>query len=464
MIRPRPFAVAVPMKQPDRVLKTLAVLLAPLALAACKHTLEVEGQGDIVEMVNGVRGCALEEFQAGFPRCTDNEVTGDETAVYRALPRPGWRFSHWEGVCEPESEGDDCLHNYEKRFVDAWERKPRENSLPPLRAVFTQDGATLNGLSYVASEFGGEGSFAYATLLDALLTSEGDYRYTGQQFGTRDNFERRPISYQIQSDGQVVVRNSSGNPVSGGAATEAANLVTMVDTDDGTGQDEFSVAFLQAKQEDAKNTQFFGEYLCGHISTWAFGVNAGYARFFRATMDGNGSGLMQIISDAWGTNGTAPMSYSVSSDGTAVMSYFGLSNQVLQVPGSLSADGTVFVGSEMVDSRKGTAICLKSSFDKTPASVIGNYYGAWVQIRSPLLTGVTELGVTNEGAAGELVLRDSYGNGNYILPVNYMLVTFGGELETQYRQGAISPDGQVIFLIETNPNAFPNIALYIRKR
>ena len=54
----------------------LLVLL--LALAACKHPLEIDGQGDIVERNNGYRGCSLEEFEAGFTRCTHNEVFQDE--------------------------------------------------------------------------------------------------------------------------------------------------------------------------------------------------------------------------------------------------------------------------------------------------------------------------------------------------------------------------------------------------
>ena len=39
-------------------------VFASLGLAACKHTLQIEGQGDIVEMLAAVRGCSLEEFQA----------------------------------------------------------------------------------------------------------------------------------------------------------------------------------------------------------------------------------------------------------------------------------------------------------------------------------------------------------------------------------------------------------------
>ena len=52
-----------------RILITLAVILA---LQACKHPLAIEGEGDIIERLSGVRGCSLEEFQAGSPKWSDD--------------------------------------------------------------------------------------------------------------------------------------------------------------------------------------------------------------------------------------------------------------------------------------------------------------------------------------------------------------------------------------------------------
>ena len=444
------------MKQPGRVLKQISALAAFLALAACKHTLEVQGQGDIVEMVNGVRGCSMEEFQAGLTRCTDNEITGDERAVYRALPRPGWRFSHWEAICEPESQDGDCEHNYEQRLVDIWDSEPRD-PLPPIRAVFTQDGDTLQGSSYIASQFGGIGSTGYATLLDALLTADGDFRYTTQQAGTLNGFERRPTYYRVESNGQLVLRNSRGTLVSGGGVSTGADIVSVVDTD--ASDNNLSVAFLQAQREGAKLEHMSGEYFCGHISTRNFGRNAGYSRFFRAVLDGKGNGVLTVISDRWQQVGSAALAYQVFDDGTATIQYLGQ-----QMTGSVSADGGIFTSSEISNNGRGAGICVRASGDKLVSSVAGDYYGAWVYIQSPLLTGVTELGVNQFGSAAERVVRDSVGDGNYFLDVGFVNVLLGGRLQTRYREGGISPDGRVLFLIETNPQALPNLALYIRKR
>ena len=76
-----------------RVLSALVVLLL---LQACKHPLAIEGEGDIIERLAGLRGCSLEEFQANSIRCTENEVVGEDYIVsYEGVPRPGWRFVAW---------------------------------------------------------------------------------------------------------------------------------------------------------------------------------------------------------------------------------------------------------------------------------------------------------------------------------------------------------------------------------
>ena len=69
----------------------LAIIISCLLLMqACKHPLAIEGEGDIVERLDGARGCTLEQFQAGDTRCTDNEVIASDYIVsYEAIPRPG---------------------------------------------------------------------------------------------------------------------------------------------------------------------------------------------------------------------------------------------------------------------------------------------------------------------------------------------------------------------------------------
>ncbi len=53
-------------------LLTFVVILG--ALCACKHPLEIGGQGSTVERIYGDRGCSWRQFQAASPRCTENDV------------------------------------------------------------------------------------------------------------------------------------------------------------------------------------------------------------------------------------------------------------------------------------------------------------------------------------------------------------------------------------------------------
>ena len=72
-----------------KTLPRVLLLLVALSASACRQPLAIQGEGDIIELNRGERGCALEEYQAGWSRCTDNEVNDSESLHYRALPRPG---------------------------------------------------------------------------------------------------------------------------------------------------------------------------------------------------------------------------------------------------------------------------------------------------------------------------------------------------------------------------------------
>jgi hypothetical protein len=44
-----------------------------------------------------------------------------------------------------------------------------------------------------------------------------------------------------------------------------------------------------------------------------------------------------------------------------------------------------------------------------------------------------------------------------------MLVKATGEIETRDANGAVSPDGRVMFIIQTDPNKFPTLVVYVRQ-
>jgi hypothetical protein len=55
------------------------------------------------------------------------------------------------------------------------------------------------------------------------------------------------------------------------------------------------------------------------------------------------------------------------------------------------------------------------------------------------------------------------GGRNYSLGSNFMLVKATGEIETRDANGAVSPDGRVMFIIQTDPNKFPTLVVYVRQ-
>jgi hypothetical protein len=444
------------MKQLRRVLEKALIIAAAMLLAACKHPLEVQGRGDIIETAAGVRGCSLEEFQAGVGRCRNNTVNGDEDAVYRALPRPGWRFSHWEGGCAQDSAGQDCNISYLQSLADFWDENFPDQDWPALKAIFVQDGNTLAGAEYTASQFGGISGTSYAALLDALFDNQGNWRFTTQQ-ATQPQLliSRREYRYDRRSGG--LVGSGVGSTREAGAATRAFDLVALADTEG----DDTSVTFYIPKRETTAAGLFQGSWYCGHISTRVGPRRqGGYARFFRAELNDSGSGVFTIVADRWGEFGSQVIGYTLFEDGTALLNYV-VNSRVVQLSGSLSADGNLFVGSEIAGDARGIGACVRQSANNTLATVAGTYYGTYVTITSPLYTAVTQRDFTSAGSGDLTIRRDSLGRNNRRLG-DFVLAGFSGQLQTGTREGAISPDGQVMFLIDVRENELPSFSLYMR--
>lgn len=427
---------------------SLGILLG-LLLAACRHPLAIQGQGDIIELNFGTRGCALEEFQADWVRCTDNDVSNDEAVRYRALPRPGWLFARWEGYCAAESRGKDCEIDYTRAGIEWWEEFFPDQDAAPLTAIFSRDDGAPVTAAYIASRLGARGGMGYAALLDALFAINGSYRYTVQQASTRGDFDRNPAQFQRLADSLLLAGPNSSSLVPSGGATLAGDFLTLVDTDNSDG--DISATYLQAELTQAERAAFKGTYYCGHI------LSNGQSLFFRANMNGKGAGSMIIVSDRQNRTGfQAQIAYEVSEDGTTTLDYGGA-----RLAGSLSKDGSVFTATQISSSVQGAGICLRTSGNKRVANVAGGYYGAWLSTQP--VTAVTELVLDNRGQTAEVVLRDSIGGRNYALDSNFMLVLASGQIETRDADGAVSPDGRVLFLVQTDPNRFPTLIVYIRK-
>ncbi|MEP1471907.1 MAG: hypothetical protein ABJK20_08590 [Halieaceae bacterium] len=426
----------------------IAILVSSITLLACKHPLQIEGEGDIIELETGARGCSLDEFRAGLPNCTDNEVSDDETAVYRALPRPGWKFSHWQGFCDKKYPGDDCRFIYSREVIEAWDDANPGLALAPLVAIFVEDTEAPAAAPYILSRFGAQGNFGFAELLDALFTVDGSYRITTAQATTRGEFDRSPAAFARQSDSLLLAGPDAESLIPAGGATAAGDFLALADTDNS--DNAISASYLVPEQTEADPAVFQGIYYCGHI------MSDGRATFFRANLNGKGGGSMVIESDRQGRSRQSIVSYTVEPDGTTTFDYAGL-----RLAGGLSEDGSLFAATQISARLQGAAMCLRTSGDKMVGNVAGSYYGAWMSTQP--VAGVTELQLNNQGTTVETVIRDSVGGRNYSLGQDFMLVKATGQLETRESHGAISANGQVMFLINTSPNKFPTLVVYVRK-
>jgi hypothetical protein len=427
----------------------VSCVLAAL-LSACKHPLEIEGQGDIIELNNGIRGCALEEYAKEFPRCTNNEIFQDETAIYQALPRAGWSFSHWDGSCAKDSPEPNCKLEYSGAWAELWDENYPDQAGPALKAVFIEDSSAPAATRYIASSFGitGTGVGTYSSLLDALFSQDGSYRFTSLQASTRSGFDRTPAYYQVRSGGLLTAGPTPSQLVVSGAATANGDLLTLVDTNQSDG--EISVTYLMPERDKAADTEFVGSYYCGHIAT------NGLSRFVKIIADANGGGLLSVLQDRQGASGAARVAYKVYADGTMTLDY-----ARVHLVGSLSAGGAVFVSSQLQNSGRGAAVCVRASSAKTVGNVAGEWLGSWIS--TGISSAVTELLVNGSGQTAEAVYRDSNGGRSYPLGADWMLVNWDGSISTSVQFGAVSADDRIAFTVNTDPSRYPTLILYIHK-
>ncbi|MFT6103159.1 MAG: hypothetical protein ACJAZT_001682 [Gammaproteobacteria bacterium] len=89
--------------------RTLCLFLIFCSIQACDHPLAIEGEGDIVDLNGSGHGCTLELFQGQDVACTKNTVVFGYDVNYEAVPREGWEFVGWAGVCSDKGIGNCAL-------------------------------------------------------------------------------------------------------------------------------------------------------------------------------------------------------------------------------------------------------------------------------------------------------------------------------------------------------------------
>lgn len=120
--------------------KFYIVLLASSLGVACKHPLDIIGEGDILS-ASGNRDCYLEWTDPNSPyhaNCAENEVLAPDEYVetYYAQPRPGWHFHRWAEPWCAEATTNECSWNIPAHAVA---QVAPTVVLKPQLAIFRED-------------------------------------------------------------------------------------------------------------------------------------------------------------------------------------------------------------------------------------------------------------------------------------------------------------------------------------
>jgi hypothetical protein len=111
-----------------RIYFSIAILLV---LQACSHPLEIVGEGDIVDLKGSGHGCMLEQHRIKEDVCTKNFVVFEYDVDYKAIPKEGWEFVGWQGVCENRKTSSCPLKISRDIVTKNWFK-----TMPPTVAVF----------------------------------------------------------------------------------------------------------------------------------------------------------------------------------------------------------------------------------------------------------------------------------------------------------------------------------------
>jgi hypothetical protein len=168
-------------------------------LQGCWHPLAIIGKGDIVERLDGVRGCTYDEYIAADPRCTENSIDqSGYTVSYEAVPHEGWAFVGWQGTpCSSLSTSPYCDFDLPKDFIDLVNEAWPGTEVPPTTALFQKQDPQWLIAGFEDSGPGELGIFL-ATDGGDLIHALGDY--SGDDIQEAGNF----ISYsRTDSGGQL---------------------------------------------------------------------------------------------------------------------------------------------------------------------------------------------------------------------------------------------------------------------
>lgn len=174
----------------------IALLLLPLI--ACRHPIEIIGEGDVVS-ASGNRDCLLEDFQGGHTNCTKNRVRGKYNETYFAVPRAGSQFVAWGNYCAEPARADQCKFKLAKQHV----KNSPVDEAPPLVAYFRKELKTAHKALLMGHSFFNP----FANALPADLANAGVDGHTQFSF-TAGGSGGAPLSFWNSEEHSASIKNT----------------------------------------------------------------------------------------------------------------------------------------------------------------------------------------------------------------------------------------------------------------
>jgi hypothetical protein len=200
------------------------------------------------------------------------------------------------------------------------------------------------------------------------------------------------------------------------------------------------------KSSGMSNTSLNGEYVTAGYFTNDEDVSGG--EYISMNYGGNGSGMIEIIQSSFDDSGSYPCTYSVSDDGTFLMTVPVDQQEDIVLQGIVSADGESFTMVSTDSSGFGIWAGLKKSFGHTDASLNGEYIMIQYMTEEHSSTEYVAVDFAGDGnAAFEIVYSsggDSGDAGSFTYSVNddgTFSITVGGNGGGTV-PGILSPDGK----------------------
>jgi hypothetical protein len=241
------------------------------------------------------------------------------------------------------------------------------------------------GANYISMNFDGTGNGTFAIIYSSLGESGS-----------------APFTYSVDSDGTFsldIEFHGEGSTLHGIVSPDGVSFTMWP----------FSVGIR--KSSGMSNASLNGEYVTAGYFTNDEDVSGG--EHISMNYAGNGSGTIEIIHSSFDDSGSYPCTYSVSDDGTFLMTVAVDLQEDIVLQGIVSSDGESFTMVSIDSSEFGIWAGLKKSSGHTDASLSGEY--------------ITIQYMTEEHSSTEYLAIDFAGDGNAAFEIVYSSGSGGGD-------------------------------------